>query len=528
MKAMVCCTILGLLAAVIAAGHACAQATEAARPTATVIGGKIQGRMLPAGGAVFKGIPYAEPPGGDLRWREPAPVKPWNGMRDASVFGAACVQWNQPTDANHQEDCLYLNVWTSQWPVRAKMPVMFWIHGGSNVFGTASDDSMDGASLSRKGVVVVTINYRVGVFGFLAHPALTAESPHHASSNYGMLDLVAGLKWVHENIAQFGGDPGNITVFGQSAGAVDTGFLAASPLARGLFQRAIQESGPIVRYYTWLHDAEKEGEKIAAILKTPSGPEALKFLRELPAEQVRRAYVEGRGPQTPALAIVDGWFMPDSAEQIFADGKQNPVSLIVGTNSQELGRGEQSDLRKGVVDEFGINADKALDYYGLTSPGEGNSDPLFGSATIQMLADTKQRCGLIQQAIWHAASNYPTYEYQYDHAPPGKAAPSHGSEVPYVFGNLQPRSGSSNASYTEADRKLSDIMQTYWTNFAKTGNPNGAGLPNWPRFDPKERDYLEFADGGSIVANTGLRRKICDLYMENWQQRMKATKASQR
>jgi para-nitrobenzyl esterase len=342
------------------------------------------------------------------------------------------------------------------------------------------------------------------------------------------LDLVAALRWVRQNIAQFGGDPGNVTVFGQSAGSVDAGFLAASPLARGLLQRAIQESGPIVRYYTLLHNAEREGEKLAASLKVPAGPEALKFLRGLPAEQIRRAFAEGRGPSAPAIAIVDGWFLPDSAEQIFADGKQNPVSLIVGTNSQELARGEESVLSKAIVQDFGINADKALDYYGVASSGEGNSDPLFGSASIQMLADTKQRCGLIQQAIWHAASKNPIYEYQYDHAPPGKTAPSHGSEVPYVFGNLQPRSGSSGASYTEADRKLSNLLQTYWTNFAKTGNPNGAGLPNWPQFKPEERAYLEFKDDGSIVVNNGLRRKVCDLYMENWQQRMKAIKAGQR
>jgi para-nitrobenzyl esterase len=524
MQKMTCCLILCLLVGAFAGGSVCAQAGEPTRPTVKVTGGSIQGRLLPAGGAVFKGIPFAAAPVGDLRWQEPAPVKPWKGVRDAGEFGPPCVQ---DRTQEGSEDCLYLNVWTRAWPARERLPVMFWIHGGSNVNGSALSDVMDGASIVRKGVVFVSIHYRLNVFGFFAHPALRAESPNHASGNYGMLDQVAALKWVRENISRFGGDPGNVTVFGQSAGAVDTGFLIASPLARGLFQRGIQESGPIVRDYTLLKDAEKSGEKLAASLQAPKGAGTLKYLRGLSSEQLRLAFLKGREAASPALAIIDGWFLPESAEQLFAEGKQNRVALIVGTNSQELGGPRPDALRGEVKAVYGINGDKALAYYGLTGPGEGNRDPLFGTASLQFSADTKQRCGLILEAIWHAASKNPVYHYQFDRTIPGQAATHHGSELPYVFGNLL-STGSNGAPFTAVDKRISEDIQGYWTNFAKTGNPNGTGLPNWPQYNPAERAYLEFTDDRPVVKTGGLRRQICDLYMENWLQHMNAIKESRK
>ncbi|MCX6629502.1 MAG: carboxylesterase family protein [Candidatus Solibacter sp.] len=297
---------------------ACATALSVAvaqsDPTVAVTGGQIRGRALQSG-AVFKGIPFAAQPVGELRWREPAPVVPWTGVRDASSFGASCVQetstWNKQEATGNKEDCLYLNVWTPEWPAKSEKPVMLWLYGGGNTGGGASVDYFDGVSLSGKGVVLVTINYRLGLFGFFVHPGLTAESSHHASGNYGLLDQIAALKWVKDNIARFGGDPNNVTVFGQSAGSVDTSYLLASPLAKGLFQRAIQESGPPIRDMMTLAEAEQAGEKFGSSLNAPAGKDGIQFLRDLPAEQLQKASVSVRGANGPNIGpSLDGWFMP--------------------------------------------------------------------------------------------------------------------------------------------------------------------------------------------------------------------------
>jgi para-nitrobenzyl esterase len=244
------------------------------------------------GGAAFKGIPYAAPPLGDLRWREHAPVAAWTGVREANAFGASCVQeilsWNKQEATGNQEDCLYLNVWTPEWPSKARKPVMVWLHGGGNAGGGASVDYFDGVSLSRRGIVLVTINYRLGLFGFFVHPGLTTESTHHTSGNYGLLDQVTALKWVRDNIAQFGGDPNNVTLFWQSAGSVDTSYLLASPLSKGLFQRVIQESGPPIRDMMTLSEAERAGEKFGASLNAPAGKDGIRFLRACPRSNCRR------------------------------------------------------------------------------------------------------------------------------------------------------------------------------------------------------------------------------------------------
>src|ERR1051326_1468189 len=217
-------------------------------PVVTVTGGQIRGNALLKGGVVFKGIPFAKAPIGELRWREPAAVKPWTGVREATSFGAPCAQnAGGRMQENSSEDCLFLNVWNSEWPARARKPVMVWFHGGGNYAGTASGSNFDGESLARHGVVVVTVNYRLTVFGFFAHPELTKESPHHASGNYGLMDQIAALKWVRDNVSKLGGDPQNVTVFGQSAGAVDVNVLMASPEAKGLFQKVIAESGTVTR-----------------------------------------------------------------------------------------------------------------------------------------------------------------------------------------------------------------------------------------------------------------------------------------
>ena len=249
-------------------------------PVVSVPGGQVRGEVLKDGGAVFRGIPFAQPPLADLRWREPMPVKPWTGVREATVFGGECAQnpmWGHAKVVN--EDCLYLNVWTPAMPPTSLKPVMVWIHGGGNVAGSGREN---GESLSRHGVVLVNFNYRLAVFGFFAHPALTAESPHHASGNYGLMDQIAALKWVHENIKSFGGDPSNVTIFGESAGAMDVNLLMTAPQAKGLFQRVIAESGTVLidNGAAPLSTAEQHGEKFAELAKAPSGAGALQALRE--------------------------------------------------------------------------------------------------------------------------------------------------------------------------------------------------------------------------------------------------------
>ena len=502
-----------------------ASAAGAADPVVSVTGGEIRGVLLPEpGGAAFKGIPYAAPPLGDLRWREPAPVVPWTGVRDANTFGASCVQqistWNKQEATGNQEDCLYLNVWTPEWPSKSAKPVMVWLHGGGNTGGGASVDYFDGVSLSRRGVTLVTINYRLGLFGFFVHPGLTAESPHHSSGNYGLLDQVAALRWVAENIARFGGDPKKVTLFGQSAGAIDTGYLLASPLSKGLLQRAIQESGPPIRDAAPLANAEEQGAKFAAVMKAPAGAEAIKFFRSLPAADLQKAAVAARGENGPPMGpVVDGWVLPSSSAEIFASGRQLPVPLIIGNNAREMGAPASPEaLKKGIAASFGNAAAKAEELYGVADGGKGNDDPLYGPAAAQFAADTRFRCGSIAEAIWHSDQKLPVYEYQFDHAIAGRPATQHSAELPYVFGNLLP-GGFLGGAYVEADRKISNEIQEYWTNFAKTGDPNGGSLPSWPKFSASARAYLEFTDNGP-AAKEGLRRAICDLYIENLKQEL--------
>jgi para-nitrobenzyl esterase len=494
-------------------------------PVVAVNGGQLRGSMLDKGGAVFKGIPYAQPPIGDLRWREPQPVKPWTGVREATAFGAPCAQnsGNRPM-ANSQEDCLFLNIWNSEWPPKAKQPVMLWIHGGGNYGGTASSAASDGESLARHGVVLVSINYRLTIFGFFAHPELTKASASHASGNYGLMDQIAALKWVHDNIAKFGGDPANVTVFGQSAGAVDVNVLMTSPLAKGLFQRAIAESGTVTRNpdeatlgmtalgalmkiksgpvnYSdapTLAEAEKTGEQL-------TGGKSLKELRALSTEEILKFVAGPRLSIGPANGVVaDGWVFPKPPAQVFASGKEERIPLLVGNNSRErTPQVTPAEIARAMQAMYGPLAPRALALY------KPESDPLYGSQGAQWVVDTMYRCPVVAELDWHAAAGNPAYEYQFDRAAPGReaAGATHGAEVPYVFGRL-------GANYAAADRDLSAAMQQYWTNFAKTGNPNGANLPPWPKFDVAAHGYMEFTDSGP-VSREGLRKPFCDLYVEN-------------
>jgi para-nitrobenzyl esterase len=495
--------------------------------------GLVRGIVRTSGGAEFLGIPYAQPPIGDLRWREPLPAKSFAGIRNASTFGAACSQpllggaWNRYDVANSQEDCLYLNIVTPAWPAVKPLPVMFWIHGGANLGGSGSGDLYNSGTLTEHGVVLVTINYRLGVFGFLAHPALTAESPHHASGNYGLIDQILALHWVRDNIANFGGDPNNITVFGQSAGSMDTGMLMTSPLAAGLFQKAIAESGAAYApSVDPLADAEKRGQDSAAALNVPAGADGIAALRKISAPDLL-VKLGTRASDWPGFTPnVDGWVLPRSPSAVFAAGNEAAIPLLIGTTSREFGSAESADaLRAAITHADGDLAPQALALYGLAGEGQGTTDPLYGSAGVQWNADTLFHCPITTEALWHSTAHHSTYEYELDHAIPGQEAEGalHSSDLPYVFGYF-PKSGNIGGSFTDTDTRLAALIESYWTNFARTGDPNGASLPHWPKLD-KAQSYLRFTqDGATAVSITPLRAPECDLYRKVLAQQMNPAK----
>jgi para-nitrobenzyl esterase len=513
-------------------GWAAVTACAGADPVAEVTGGQIRGRLIPGRGAAFKGVPFSQPPVSELRWRDPEPVKPWTGVRDSRAFGPICTQ--PVSRSNHAqaqgEDCLYLNVWTPEWPAAPRKPVMLWLYGGSNIGGSGEEDYLDGTSLSRRGVVIVTMNFRLGVFGFLAHPGLTAESPHYSSGNYGLLDQLAALRWVHENIAKFGGDPGNVTLFGQSSGGMDTAFLVASPLSKGLIHRAIQESGPPVREFEPMKVTEQRGVKFAAAMKAPAGDaDAIRYLRSLPAAESQKAAVTTKAdaPGTVAITEIDGYLIHKYTALAYQDGADLPIPMIVGNNAREQTHSYKPEsMKKWIRDNFGSLAPQAEEFYGWANGGTGKDDPFFGPSGVQITADTRQRCPAIAQSIWRSSHGHATYEYLFDPPIAGETFTRHIAEVPFVFGNLLPLGAPLGGPYTDADRKISDQIQTYWVNFARTGNPNGDALPEWPKFNATTRPYLEFTIQDGPVVRENLRRNICDLYIKALKETIPANTAA--
>ncbi|HEX7285562.1 MAG TPA: carboxylesterase/lipase family protein [Candidatus Angelobacter sp.] len=461
---------------------------------------------------VFRGIPYAAPPVGELRWKAPQPPASWKGVREATAFGNACWQTPYPPAAaiyqaklpSLSEDCLYLNIWSAGKSAKDKLPVMVWIHGGGFTRGSGTTEAYDGENLARKGVVVVTINYRLGIFGFFAHPALTAESAHHASGNYALLDQIAALEWVKKNIAAFGGDPGCVTIFGESAGSWAVNALMASPLAKGLFQRAIGESGGSFTPMRTLAAAEKSGEQLAASLgagedKDSDGKDGqnhgknndpLKVLRSRPAEELLKA------AEDPVVRpIVDGWLLPQDVATIFAQGKQNDVPLIVGSNADEgttlAPQGalvRSSMFISGAHQRYGNLADQFLKVYPAESDGESVAS--FFASYRDGVFGWEMRTWV--RAATHTG-HHPAYLYYFTRRPPGpqsrRLGAFHASEIPYVFGNFfWP------FPWEEADHKLSETISSYWVNFARSGNPNGEGLPQWPAYSLKEDQAMELGD----------------------------------
>ena len=434
---------------------------------------------------VFKGIPFAAPPVGNLRWRAPQAPAQWEGVRAADQFGAICMQAANgargPAPAM-SEDCLYLNVWTAAKSAGEKRPVMVWLHPGGYTSGSGSSPATDGEALAKKGAVLVTINYRLGALGFFSHPELTKESDRHASGNYALMDQTAALQWVQKNIAVFGGDPKRVTIFGDSAGASSLSNLMGSPQAKGLFQRAIAESGAwlglSISPVRKLAEAEQAGVQAAETL----GAKSLAELRAKPADEVLKA---GRGGP-----VIDGWFLPDDVGTIFAEGKQNDVPILVGSNKDEgtffiqpAGADrflEQSRRR------FGTLADTFLQIYPAGTNEEANASQL--AAFRDELGWVMRNWARLQTKTGKSKA----FLYYFTHEPPtAQASPrggrgtgaTHGAEAQYVFENLL-----GNRPWTELDHQLADTISSYWVNFATTGDPNGKGLPRWPAYDEKKSD----------------------------------------
>ena len=487
-------------------------------PVVSVTGGLVRGVALEDGkGAVFKGVPFAEPPLGMLRWREPQPVVGWGeDVREAYESGPPAAQpaqgWNNADAAAGSEDCLYLDVWTPSVRSAAHLPVMVWIHGGANVAGAGGFDPLyDGRALIGHGVVLVVVEYRLGVFGFFSHPELTLESPHHASGNYGLMDQVAALQWVHDNIANMGGDPDNVTLFGQSAGSMDVLALMASPLARGLFQKAIAESGPSALGphgpAATLATTEQAGVALAAKLNAPATG-TLAYLRSLATDTLLNKL-----PGTAALSA-DGWVLPSAPLDVFAQGKESQVPLIIGSNAIEFpANGGPEQIKKMMQDVFGDLTPRALVLYGLAGDGPSpKPDPVYGNTADQWGSDLF-RCPAVVQGEWHSSAGNPTWEYQFDRAIPPNPRTAHSGDLPYVFGNL-PTTGGMSGKYQDADRALSGTIQAYWTQFAKTGNPNGPGVATWPQYNGKTRKYLNFTAAAEVAVAENQRGAICDLFRE--------------
>lgn len=469
-----------------------------------VTGGLITGTptiQWTPGVRLYRGIPYAAPPVGDLRWRPPQAVVPWTGAKAADHFGPACMQLPTDTGGNAwreglvpvSEDCLYLNVWTPAQFVDARLPVMVFIHGGGNFRGASSENQYDGAYLAKKGVVFVNFNYRMNVFGFLTLPALSRESDHHSSGNYALLDQIAALRWIRDNIAKFGGDPHNVMIFGHSAGSANVSSLVASPLAHGLFERALMQSGENLGKGVTLAEAEKTGEEFEASV----GAHSLVQLRAMPAEELLTAL---RRPMGMGL-IVDGWVLPQDVYSTFAEGKQNDFPLIVGTVGNDTPGPPSAPTNAAAVPAyakrtFGSLADEYLKLY------TSNDDQEAVKADLEFRSNRAMAAARQLARLQVKTGKSPVYWYWFTHVSPfpeglmwdGKPAKDsgayHGSEIVYVFDAFPLQDW----AWRPVDLRLGDIVSSMWIKFAKTGNPNGPGLPNWPAFDPKADIFLNISD----------------------------------
>lgn len=464
--------------------------------TIRVTGGLISGAADAQSGVIaYKGIPFAAPPVGNLRWKAPQPVIPWAGIKKCDSFGPSPMQ-PKPVpfmvytpeflipEKPISEDCLYLNVWTKAHEGEKK-PVFVWIYGGGFTSGGTAVPIYDGEAMAKKGIIFVSINYRVGVFGFLANAWLTKEAPYHASGNYGLLDQIAALKWIKQNIAAFGGDPDNVTIDGQSAGSMSVNCLVASPLAKGLFNKAIAESGSLMIHnpdipQNDLSAAEEQGAKAAEAVHAQS----LEALREVPAEALLKV-------QARYSPIVDGYVLPEPIYKIFAENKENHTPLITGWNADEsfvFGFKTKEQFIAQAKKQYGTDADEFLKYFPANTGEEAKR------SQIKLSRDMIFAASGYKWATTESAQNQaPVYVYNFDRKLPAtpeyaKYGAFHTGEVAYVMNNLK----FLHRPWEPADHQLATMMSSYWINFIRNGNPNSKGLPHWPAFTPETQRAMVF------------------------------------
>ncbi len=478
-------------------------------PRARIGQGELVGRAGEAGTTVFLGVPFAQPPIGALRWRPPQPVA-WRGVRDATAQAPACLQkplgWNDADAARSSEDCLYLDISTPKLDPGAHAPVMVWIHGGANWAGSGA--GVVRSSLARQGVVVVSVQYRLGVFGFLSHPGLTVEGGG-ASGNYAMMDLVTALRWVHDNVAAFGGDPANVTLVGHSAGGQDVGLLMLAPSARGLFARGILQSGTPGFGFAPRTLAQNEaiGVDLARLVGASSGtssqPAGLEVLRRASGPDLLKAADHLVAPIDDqsfiwTQAVVDGAVLPRTPDQLLTEAGGAVAPMIVGNSAREIALFGQDPerARAWIRNDAQDDAPALLKLYGLDHAEPPASDPIDGDVAVRVATDRMFRCPANHVAAVRTGLGGAVWRYELEVPAPGAAAVSHGSELHYVF-----------------DRPEGPPMQAYWLNFARSGDPNGPGLPPWPGFGSTDRAlegrYLAFTAAGP-VSRQGLAAATCE------------------
>ena len=490
---------------------------------------------------VFRGIPYAQPPIGDLRWRAPQDLASWTGVRHATKFGAACWQsysddafvWSRG-EFPRSEDCLHLNIWQPK-KADATAPVMVWFHGGAHTGGFAHVELFDGTELARQGVVVVTVNYRLGPWGFLAHPALAEESEHNSTGNYGLMDKIAALKWVQKNIRSFGGNPDNVTLFGQSAGSSSVCALMASPLTSGLFHKAIGQSAACLVKEKRDANGQQRGARLAQLALGELGAQdsesqvTAKQLRSIDNQSLLSA-MENSPWSEGSRIVVDGWVLPEAPVDVFNANQQAKVPLLVGSLANEghellpLNNAlTESELDQYLSKTFAETAPKLKALYAedlAISPG---------MALREILTDAFMAMSMRGWAQYNHNADQPTYLYYMDYVPPAyqiylfddpnlnlpggprSTGAYHSGDLAYVFNNV----GKTGDFWLEEDFAMARAMSSYWTNFAKTGNPNGANLPNWARYEPQNHNTQLLSNPIKTIA--GAKREKLDLLAQRYQ-----------